>query len=92
MILTGHFGCNRLRKLYGVIQPFHIHAIPKGESLRYEILIDEAGTIIKKTFDDMNVHLVAIFAYCAVAVDVSVTVYKVIRKAAIDFAAAHDIP
>ncbi len=55
-------------------------------------MIDEAGTIIKKTFDDMNVHLVAIFAYCAVAVDVSVTVYKVIRKAAIDFAAAHDIP
>ena len=49
------------------------------------------GAFVQQSLDDVDVHLVAVSANCTVAVDIPMTVDEVIHKAAIPFAACHDI-
>ena len=49
------------------------------------------NTFCQQPFDDVDVHFVAVPTNNTIAVDVPVTVYKVIHIAAIPFAACHDV-
>ena len=51
----------------------------------------EVVTIVKQSLDDMDIHLVAVPAYRPAAFDIPMTVYEILGKTAVDFAAGHDI-
>ena len=53
--------------------------------------MDKVGAVGQQSLDDVDVHFVAVPTDRVIAVDVPVTVYKVIHIAAIPFAACHDV-
>ncbi len=53
--------------------------------------MDKVGAFCQQPFDDVDVHFVAVPTNDTIAVDVPVTVYKVIHIAAVPFAVRNHI-
>ncbi len=53
--------------------------------------MDKVWAFCQQPFDNVDVHFVAVLANCTIAVDIPVTIYKVIHIAAVPFAISNHI-
>ena len=81
----------RRQRFRGVIHPFQLHALIKREIRCGKAGLDGTGALGQQPLDNVDVHFVAVPTDRVIAVNIPVTVHKILHITAILFAVDFDL-